>query len=204
MQLVWNILWLLAVAFPDAQHHIPAHKLSGPASGTPFTTILPTSLAASASSTSSIATATNLAAALTSSTSRTAGRHADSGRPATSASSAPGATTVTDRGPTTVFAPHTTRHVSLGYTLIDRWRLERSLLSWLHSIGALTGFVHDGDGGGGGQEPPTDFQVIEEACRHGTLLCKLVGLIGGPAIVGVFAPPKTYALAVSNVLKAIR
>jgi hypothetical protein len=147
--------------------------------------------------------------------------------------------------------PFRRSYPALGYSMRDRWRLERSLLSWLYSVGALRhlpgvgsgagagvgGGGGDGSGGGGakgtsgngsrfdagdgdvtvrqltavdsgssasGSGIPVDFTVIEDACRNGTLLCSLVPIIGGPTVVGVFAKPRTFAVAVSNVVKACR
>jgi hypothetical protein len=175
MALVWNILWHTSLAFPDAQHSIQPRKLTH-VSTTPVSSLIPTSAQTATT------TATNITAALR------------VGGPGDGAGSI-----VTDAHPM-IFTTKTTRHVSLGYSLVDRWRLERSLLSWLHSIGVLAPFLHGTDT----TEPPADFEAIEECCRHGTLLCKLVTTIGGPQVIGVFQRPTSYALAVSNVLKAFR
>ena len=75
------------------------------------------------------------------------------------------------------------------------WRLERSLLSWLYSLGALNGI--------GCTYVPRDLREIEGPLRDGTVLAALVPLLCGRAVPGFTPRPRTPAVALANVDKCL-
>ena len=84
------------------------------------------------------------------------------------------------------------------YTRQESWQLERSLLSWLFSIGSLSK-CHPSFVGG----VPHDLTDIEEALRNGTLLCVVAEIITLDAVRGWMKKPKTSKVGRKNVEKAL-
>jgi hypothetical protein len=87
---------------------------------------------------------------------------------------------------------------SVEYTSEEQWALERSLLSWLHSLNVLENNTL----------VPRDFVEVEREVRGGTLLCKTVGAVRGIPVIGwmkkVDGKPKLARKNIEKALKAIR
>ena len=85
------------------------------------------------------------------------------------------------------------------YTPQESWQLERSLLSWLFSVGVFTKCYPPFDAG-----VPHDLSDIEAALRNGTLLCAATEEITGKKVLGWMKRPKTDAVARKNIEKALK
>ena len=82
---------------------------------------------------------------------------------------------------------------SLEYTAEEKWQLERSLLSWLHSLDVLK--VNT--------VVPRDFVEIDKEVRDGTLLCRTVTAVSGLNVRGWFKKPRKASLRRENIEKAL-
>lgn len=84
------------------------------------------------------------------------------------------------------------------YTPQESWQLERSLLSWLFSIGVFTKCHPPFDAG-----VPRDLSDIEASLRNGTLLCVTAEEVTTDRVRGWMKRPKTDSVARRNVEKAL-
>ena len=82
---------------------------------------------------------------------------------------------------------------SLGYTAEEKWQLERSLLSWLHSLDVLQLNT----------VVPRDFVEIDKEVRDGTLLCRTVAAVSGTQVRGWNKKPRKPRIRRDNIEKAL-
>jgi len=98
---------------------------------------------------------------------------------------------------------------TLGYSLMQKRQLERSLLIWLESLGILEGelglvsssFV--GTFGNSNGILPEDLLPLEGSIRDGTLLCRLIEKVSNRKIPGWIKCPRTNEVAIRNLIKAV-
>jgi len=79
------------------------------------------------------------------------------------------------------------------YTAEEKWQLERSLLSWLHSLDVLK--VNT--------VVPRDFVEIDKEVRDGTLLCRTVAAVSGLKVRGWNKKPLKPTIRRENIEKAL-
>ena len=84
------------------------------------------------------------------------------------------------------------------YTNQESWQLERSLLSWLYSIGAFQKCYPTHD-----QGVPHDLTDIETSLRNGTLLCVVAETITLNKDKGWMKRPKTTKVGRANLEKGL-
>ena len=92
----------------------------------------------------------------------------------------------------------TTKSFHQFYTSQEQWQLERSLLSWLYSLGALVRCYPSYETG-----VPQDLTDIESQLRNGTLLCITAEIVTNGSVKGWMKKPKTEKVGRSNIEKGL-
>ena len=84
------------------------------------------------------------------------------------------------------------------YTRQESWQLERSLLSWIFSLGCLSSCYPTFEGG-----VPSDLTDIEISLRNGTLLCTVAETVTMDRVRGWMKRPKTDLVGRNNIEKSL-
>ena len=92
----------------------------------------------------------------------------------------------------------TTKSFHQFYTSQEQWQLERSLLSWLYSLGVLVRCYPSYETG-----VPQDLTDIELQLRNGTLLCITAEIVTNGSVKGWMKKPKTEKVGRSNIEKGL-